>query len=267
VRDGVGACIAVAGLVPAVLGLPATGAAASSRASVHVFLTGTVAFAPSNAWTVGWGGVGSAAAGAQCLRWNGTRWVSVKTVGYGTAINGLMGMSATGPADMWGVGFLGGNCLIQHYNGATWANVACPFKGLIAELGVSGTASGKVIAVGGVSGGGHNVPLIESWNGTKFVQVTQPVSAGDLSSVTVLSGTSAYAAGETGSGNTLAEHFDGSTWAQVPAPNPSDGGFLNNIASTPAGSFAEAVGWHGADPNERPLIEQGNGTTWTITRQ
>jgi hypothetical protein len=123
-----------------------------------------------------------------------------------------------------------------------------------------------VIAVGGVSSGGHNVPLIESWNGTKFVRVTQPVSAGDLSSVSVVSSTSAYAAGETGSGTTLVEHYNGTTWAQVPTPNPSDGGFFASIAASPTGSFAEAAGWHRPDPNELPLIEQGNGTTWKITR-
>lgn len=105
-RNRIGALIAVAGLMPGVLGLSATAAAAGSRDSVHVFLTGTVAFAPSSAWTVGWGGVGSATADAQSLHWDGTKWVSVKTVNYGTTINGLMGVSATGPADMWGVGLL-----------------------------------------------------------------------------------------------------------------------------------------------------------------
>jgi hypothetical protein len=371
VRNRVAALAAVAGLVPGVLGLSPAGASAASRDSVHVFLTGTVAFSPTNAWTVGWGGVDSATADAQSLHWNGTKWVSVKTVNYGTTINGLEGISATSQTDMWGVGFLDSNCDIQHYNGTKWANVACPYTGVNSELvgvsarttsdawavgfvfpsskqlafserwngtkwaevktasvsafsaqlssvldlgannvlavgeyttksgstftqhelaehwngsawqrvtvptfstasflsGVSGTASGGVIAVGGVSSGGHDVPLIESWNGTKFVQVTQPVSAGDLSSVTVLSGSSAYAAGETGSGTTLVEHYNGSAWAQVTTPNPSDGGFLASIAAAPTGSFVEASGWHGADPNELPLIEQGNGQTWKITRQ
>jgi hypothetical protein len=55
-----------------------------------------------------------------------------------------------------------------------------------------------VTAVGSVSSGGHNVPLIERWNGTAFVRVTQPVTSGDLNAVTVLSSTSAYAAGDTG---------------------------------------------------------------------
>jgi hypothetical protein len=370
VRKSVGVLLAVAGLLPGVLGL-SPAAAAARHDSVHVFLTGSVAFSASNAWAVGWGGVDSATADAFSEHWNGTKWVRVSTVNYGTTINGLEGLSATGPADMWGVGWLFGNCLIQHYNGTKWANVACPYAGLESQLnavsartrsdawavgwvtpnasqlgfsehwngtkwsevktapvsgsfiqfssvldlgpknvfavgyyetksggtfvkhemaqhwngqawqkvsvpgfsgasflaGVSGGTSSGVIAVGAVSAGGHEVPLIERWNGTKFVRVTQPVSAGDLAAVTVLSSSNAYAAGETGSGRTLVEHFNGTKWAQVSTPNPADGGFFASVAATPSGSFVDAAGWHGADPNEVGLIEQGNGRTWKITHQ
>lgn len=368
-RKRIGALITVAGLVPGVLGLSATAASATTRTSVHVFVNGTVAFSPTNAWAVGWGGVDSATADGFSWHWNGTKWVTVKTVDYGTTINFIDGIGATSPTDMWAVGDVFGNCMIQHYNGTKWANVSCPYKGIESELlgvsarttsdawgvgwvtpsssqlafsehwngtkwaevkmpsvtgkfiqlssvvdlaannvfavgfyetgsaftrhelaehwngsawqqvtvptfstasflsGVSGTASGGVVAVGAVTSGGHEVPLIESWNGTKFVQVTQPVSAGDLSSVTMVNGSNVYAAGETGSGNTLVENFNGTKWAQVTTPNPSDGGFFSAIAANPTGAFVDAVGWHAPDPNELPLIEQGNGTTWKITRQ
>jgi hypothetical protein len=361
--------LAVAGLVPGVLGLSSAAASAASRDSVHTFLTGTVAFSPSDAWTVGWGGVDSSTADAQSLHWNGTKWVSVKTVNEGTTINGLEGISATGPTDMWAVGWLFGNCLIEHYNGTKWAGVPCPYTGLESQLnavsarttsdawaagwvnphskqfafsehwngqkwtevttapvkglfiqfnsvldlgkdnvlavgdyetksgstytqhemaehwngrawqrvgvpafsggsvlqGVSGTPAG-VTAVGGVTVGGQSVPLIERWTGTKFVRVTQPVKSGVLSSVTVLSKTNAYAAGATGSNQTLVEHYNGKQWAQVATPSPSGGGYFASIAATPSGSFVDAAGWHRPDPNELPLIEQGNGKTWRITR-
>ena len=121
-RNRVGLLLAVAGLLCGVLGL-SPGAAEASDQSVHTFLTGTVAFSPSDAWTVGWGGVDSQTAESESLHWNGTKWVNVKTASEGTAINGLEGISATGPADMWGVGWVFGNCLIEHYNGSKWANV------------------------------------------------------------------------------------------------------------------------------------------------
>jgi hypothetical protein len=358
----------VAGLLPGVLGLSSTAAEASDQ-SVHVFLTGTAAFSPSNAWTVGWGGVDSSTAESMSLHWNGTKWAIVKTASEGTLINGLEGISATGPTDMWGVGWVFGNCLIEHYNGTKWANVPCPYKGLQSQLnavsarttsdawaagfiwpsstqiaftehwngthwtavkaapvkglfiqfnsvvdlgpgnvlavgdyetksgttytqhemaqhwngqawqsvsvpkfsgasglqGVSGSASSGVTAVGFTTVGGQSVPLVERWTGTKFVQVTQPVSTGDLAAVTVLSKTNAYATGSVGSGATLVEHYNGKTWAQVPTPSPSDGGYLASVAADPSGSFVDAAGWHSPDPNERGLIETGNGQTWSIT--
>jgi hypothetical protein len=336
---------------------------------VHVFLDGSVAFSPSDVWTVGWGGVDSSTAESMSLHWNGTKWVIVKTASEGTAINGLQGISATSPTDMWGVGWVFGNCLIEHYNGTKWANVPCPYKGLQSQLNavsarttsdawaagfiwpsstqlafadhwnghtwtavktapvkglfvqfnsvldlgpgnvlavgdyetksgstytqhemaehwngqawqsvsvprfsgasvlqsVSGATSSGVLAVGDVTVNGNSVPLIERWNGTKFVQVTQPVSGGALGGITVLSSTNAYAVGAVGSGATLVEHYNGKAWAQVSTPSPSDGGYFSAVAATPSGSFVEAAGWHGADPNERGLIEQGNGKTWRIT--
>jgi hypothetical protein len=368
-RSRIGALIAAGGLLPAVLGLSPAAAVAAPADSVHTFLTGTVALSPSDAWTVGWAGIGTATANSESLHWNGTGWVSVKTAPEGN-VNGLEGISATGPSDMWGVGWLAGNCLIEHFNGQKWANVSCPYQGVLSQLngvnartasdawavgfvdptsnqlalaerwngqhwtqvktaqvsgsfieldsvldlgpgdvwavgdyktksggtfishglaehwngqawqrvtvpqfstasflrGVSGGTSAGVTAVGAVSAGGHNVPLIEHWNGTQFVRVAEPVNSGDLAAVTVLSSTNAYAAGETGGGTTLVEHYNGKQWAQVPTPDPPDGGFFSSVAAAPSGSFAEAAGWHGLDPNERPLIEQGNGQTWHIAR-
>lgn len=369
-RNRVAAVLAVAGLLPGVLGLsPVAAAAALPGDSAHTFLNGTVALSPSDAWTVGWFGIGTSEANSESLHWNGTKWVSVKTAPEGLNVNGLEGVSAIGPSSIWAVGWLVGNCLIEHYNGQKWAAVKCPYKGILSQLNgvdartasdawavgyvtpnsnqlgfsehwnghnwtqvttakvsglfvtlnsvldlapdnvlavgyyetksqgsyvqhelaehwngtawqrvsvpqfstasylmsVSGSTSGGVTAVGAVSAGGHRVPLIESWNGTKFVQVEQPVSSGDLAGVTVLSSTSAYAVGETGSGTTLVERYDGKQWTHVATPNPSDGGYFSSVAAGSA-SFVEAAGWHGPDPNERPLIEQGNGRTWHITR-
>jgi hypothetical protein len=366
VRNRAGMLLVLAGLLPGVLGVSSPASAADS---FHTFLTGAIAFSPSNAWAVGWSGIDSATANSESLHWNGTRWAVVNTAQEGN-VNGLEAVSATGTSDVWGVGWLVGNCLIQHYNGQKWANVACPYQGVLSQLngvdartrsdawavgfvfpssrqlafaehwngqswkqvttatvnaasaeldsvldlgpanvwavgnyqtkangklvkhalaehwnghtwqragglqfssaswlaGVSGGTTSGVTAVGAVTAGSHNVPLIEHWNGKAFVRVSQPASSGDLTSVTVLSKTSAYAVGETGSSATLMEHFDGKHWTHVATPNPSDGGFLSGVAVTPSGSFAEAVGWHGLDPNERPLIEQGNGHTMRITR-
>ena len=368
-RIRAGTVLAVAGLLPVVLGISPVAAAAAPAASVHVFLTGTIAFSASDAWTVGWGGIDSSTANSESLHWNGKRWVFVNTVNEAGFVNGLEGVSGISPSALWGVGWIEGNCLIEHYNGRKWAGVACPYQGVEAQLnavdartskdawavgfvdtnsgqagfseewngrhwaevmtapvsglftqltsvvdlgpgnvlavgyyetksgsnyvqhelaehwnghawqrvavpqfstasflaGVSGSKSAGVTAVGGVASGGHTVPLIERWTGSRFVRVSQPVSSGDLAAVTVLSKSSAYATGSAGSGGTLVEHYNGKRWAKVPSPSPSDGGYLAAVAATRSGKFVEAAGWHGADPNEVPLIEQGNGRTWRIT--
>jgi hypothetical protein len=372
VRIRAGALLAAAGLLPVALGLSApTVAAAVPANTVHVFLTGTVAFSASDAWTVGWGGINgvTASANAESLHWNGKRWVFVKTVNEAGFVNGLEGISGISPSALWGVGWINSNCLIEHYNGRKWSGVACPYKGVASQLnavdartskdawavgfvdpssnqtafaenwnghrwaevktasvsgsfiqltsvldlgpgnvlavgyyetksgtsyvqhelaehwnghawlrvsvpqfstasflmGLSGSKSAGVTAVGSVRSGGHDVPLIERWTGSRFVRVSQPVGSGDLAAVAVLSKTSAYATGSVGSGKTLVEHYNGSRWAEVSSPSPADGGYLAAVAATRSGRFVEAAGWHGADPNEVPLVEQGNGRTWRIT--
>jgi hypothetical protein len=375
---------AVAGLLPAMLGvLPSTAAAASDAPGAHaasgpvapstdgvfVFLTGTTVLSPSNAWAVGFGGIaGTAFLGSQVLHWNGHQWGSVKIL-PGVSLDALESVSATSPSDIWGVGLIGDNCLIEHSNGPKWANAPCPYHGLQSELfgvdartksdawavgsltagngatssalsehwnghhwaqvtvppvngtfvqlnsvidlgpgnvfavgqydnqnnvqqplaehwnghawkrvsvpafstpsflgGISGGTTAGVTAVGAVVSNGHDVPLIERWTGSRFVRVAQPVSSGVLNAVTVLSRTNAYAVGNTVSGKTLAEHYNGKRWTLVSTPNPADGGYFGSIAATPSGSFVVAVGAHGPLDNQRFLLEQGNGRTWRLTR-
>jgi hypothetical protein len=373
-RNRAGTLLAVAGVLSGMLAVPSPmAAAATPDASAFTFLTGTVALSPSDVWAVGWNGVsGTDVLNSESLHWNGHKWAGVGTV-PGLAVNGLQGVSATGPSDIWAVGFLSAGSLIERYNGHKWATVPCPCQGVASQLngvdarttsdawavgyyypsnrktsaafalhwnghtwtqvttapvkgsfivlnsvldlgpddvlavgdyetkshgtyvehelaerwngqvwqrvsvptfstasflqGISGAAPAAVTAVGAVSSSGSNVPLIERWNGTRFVRVTQQVSSGYLNAVTVLSGTSAYAAGQTGSGTTLIEHYDGTRWAQVSTPSPADGGYFSGVAVAPSGPFAVAVGSHGPDNSERSLIEQGNGQTWHITHQ
>ena len=255
------------------------------------------------------------------LHWNGTKWVSVKTVNEGTTINGLEGISATSPADMWAVGWLFGNCLIEHNHGTKWAGVPCPYTGLESQLNaVSARTRSDAWAVGWVNTGSNQLAFSEHWNGQKWTEVKtaqvrglfiqlssvldlghgnvlavgdyetksgatytqhelaehwngrawQRVSVPTFSGASGLQGVSGSASSDVtavGSGGTLVEHYNGTKWTQVSTPSPSDGGYLASVAATASGSFVDAAGWHSPDPNERPLIEQGNGQTWKITRQ
>jgi hypothetical protein len=363
--------LVVAGLLAGMPGVQSPAAAATiPGVSAFTFLTGSIALSPSDAWAVGWDGVaGTTVLSSVSEHWNGRKWASVHMPDLN--VGGLQGVSAAGPSDIWGVGFVGAGPLIEHYNGRKWAVASFSYEGGAGQLngvdmrtssdawavgwvnpgshqdalaerwngrrwaqvttapisgsfvqlnsvldlgqnnvlavgdyqvgsggtsvrhelpehwngrtwrpvsgpaisaatvlmGVSGGKRAGVTAVGYESSGGHDVPLIERWNGTRLVRVTQPASAGDLNAVTVLSRTSAYAVGDNGRGSTLLEHYNGQHWTRVATPDPADGGYFSGVATTPSGSFAVAAGSHGPDLAERPLLEQGNGRTWPIALQ
>jgi hypothetical protein len=100
-------------------------------------LTSVAATSASNAWAVG-----SAAdidsdpsGGVQTLilRWNGVRWVRVKSPSPGPADSddGLLGVAATSATDAWAVGalFSANKTLILHWNGKSWTREASPNLG------------------------------------------------------------------------------------------------------------------------------------------
>jgi hypothetical protein len=77
-----------------------------------------------------------------------------------------------------------------------------------------------------------------------------------LAGVAATSASDAWAVGSGGSG-ALIEHWDGTSWAQVPAPAPR-GSILTAVAAASASS-AWAVGFTG---NGAPLIVRWAGTSW-----
>jgi hypothetical protein len=238
-------------------------------------LNGVDARTKSDAWAVGFATPGSNTI-ALAEHWNGKRWTQVTTAPVGgpfTELNsvldlGLNNVLAVGDYETQSGKTTVVHQLAEHWNGHAWQRVSVPaFSTTSFLMGISGSASAGVIAVGGVSSGGHNVPLIERWTGSRFVRVAQPVNPGELNAVTVLSRTNAYAVGDTGFGGvTLVEHYNGKRWTLIPTPSPTDGAFISSVAATPSGSFVVGVGSHGPDLSNRILLEQGNGRTWHIIR-
>lgn len=368
----------MAGLLPAVLGMSSPAAAEAAPAapgvSAYALMQGTIVLSPSDAWIVGWEGVtDSTELFSVAFHWNGHTWTRVSSATPGAILNGLQGVSATGPSDVWGVGFEGSGSFVEHYNGRTWATVANPADGQAGQLngvdartrsdawavgwtapsssgiqttlaehwngrrwaqvampsvsgsfpelnsvldlgpgnvlavgdyqttsrgttvshelaehwngrawrrvgvpalstgsflmGISGETSTGVTAVGAAVSGGHNIPLIEHWTGTRFVRVTQPVSSGEFNAVTVVRRTDAYAVGQTDNGKTFMEHYNGKRWTAVSTPGPGDDAYFVGVGAATSGSFVEAVGTHGPSGAERYLIVQGNGPTWHIAHQ
>jgi hypothetical protein len=122
--------------------------------------------------------------------------------------------------------------LIEHWNGARWRLQPSPdgpgSTGESQLFAVAALSRTSAWAVGGYDSSGGLVPLIERWNGAHWTippSTLQPgVHEAFLSEVAVVDARNAWAVGEATNQNnqhiTLIENWNGTSWQQVPSPNP-----------------------------------------------
>jgi hypothetical protein len=148
------------------------------------------------------------------------------TAAEGAEGEDLLGVSAVSATDAWAVGY-------------TCSNTECSEPDL-----TYGT-------------------LIEHWNGVTWSTVASPdPSPGDqLTGVSAVSATDAWAVGNESSGRTLILHWNGSKWSTTPAPDGSSPYSLNGVAAISA-TDAWAVGSYSTG-FERTLILHWNGSKWS----
>jgi hypothetical protein len=140
--------------------------------------------------------------------------------------------------------------------------------------GVAATSASNAWAVGNQPGDPAAQTLIERWDGTAWCVVASPDPSGSaepsgLQSVAATSATNAWAVGDytNSSGTwTLILRWNGTSWTQVPSPNPSggdlDANYLSSVTATSA-TNAWAVGEYAASAGSQTLILHWDGTTWT----
>jgi hypothetical protein len=117
--------------------------------------------------------------------------------------------------------------------------------------------------------------LIEHWNGASWKQVPSPNPGGDVETdilgIRAASATDIWAVGtylvSDGAYRTLILHWDGTSWKQVPSPNPAGtrSGDDNSLAAVTASSptSAWAVGQYGGPRRvSKTLVLHWNGTRW-----
>lgn len=198
-------------------------------------------------------------------------WTGVPPPSPGAVTNTLGGVTALSPCDVWAVGLyqdvVDGPILslAEHWNGSAWTVVPTPNPDPDRTLleAVSGTRSGRVWAVG-LAG---DASFIVRWNGTKWARVASPNAGNsdDLSGVTAVSGTDAWAVGQFGTNTSPARiivlHWDGRHWARKAAHAP---GISNELGAVSAISSRNvwAVGSYSTKTATRTLIEHWNGTKW-----
>ena len=99
----------------------------------------------------------------------------------------------------------------------------------------------------------NRVPYFLHWNGSAWQQGTLPSApTGEFRSVTALSPTKVYAAGQKGTGQTLVAKWNGSTWSTEFTPSPGTSQNLVGASATSTGTVwavgyrQNGAGWPGA---------------------
>jgi hypothetical protein len=160
----------------------------------------------------------------------------------------------------------------------SWAiqSIPNPSGAVSSELyGVSCSSATACTAVGEYeNSSAADETLAEQWNGTTWAIQSTPNPSGaqfpELTGVSCSSATACTAVGyytsSDGAFVTLAERWNGTTWAIQPTPNPSGGDnmVLNGVSCSSATACTAAGEYETSSGSERPLAEQWNGTKWAV---
>ena len=229
--------------------------------------------------------------------WNGTTWTITPSPNPNNAasLNGVSCVSthwcvAVGGYEVMPCKYSLGRTLIETWNGTKWSIVSSPNTNSTCDATtvlqeVSCLSPNFCAAVGynrdEVSDVGRTIT--EMWNGSKWTLVASPNPAGgnstifpDLKSVSCVASTDCFAVGNTrnpGDGApgdaTFIEHWNGTTWAMSPSPNPNnstnDSDQLNGVSCATT-SVCIAVGHvlNQHTQTETVLIERWDGNDWSI---
>jgi len=138
--------------------------------------------------------------------------------------------------------------------GAAGLASAATLTGPVAAAAASHAAPGRIAAPGSA------VATCPGW--TALRPPNPGTSTDDLFGVAVLSSSNAWAVGDDSNGaafHTLIEHWNGTSWKQVPSPNPHGSSELESVSATSA-TNAWAVG---DDAKGRSVTLRWNGSKWT----
>ena len=211
-------------------------------------------------------------------------WTVQKAQLLGTSDNSVGAIAGSSPTDVWALGdFLPDAAhsnqdvtltFAEHYNGKTWTVVRTPNTGPNFNSFYGGAASqGWAWAVGEhLNSQYQDRALVEVWNGKAWsiANVPQPGDVRDmLFAASALSPSDVWVVGDQESGNgrfeTLAEHWNGSTWTVVPTPDPgSSGNHLYAVDAVSPDDVWAAGQQLGAQAPDNGLVEHWDGQSWSV---
>ena len=218
-------------------------------------------------------------------------WNLVPSPTNGSGDNFLTATTAVSATDIWAaagdVDAATGlyQMYFEHWDGSMWTVLTTPnIRNGSVETdntlsAIAAVSSTNVWAVGSfINTGGVWQPLVDHWDGTSWTPTAlAPQSSGDneLFGVTAIAANDIWAVGYWSPDNssprqTLAWHWNGTSWSPAFPQNNSPGAFSNTLfaVSAAAGNNVFAVGryYTGADGgNSYPIIERWDGANWSIT--
>jgi hypothetical protein len=211
-------------------------------------LVSVAAVSATDAWAVGSGGKTPL-----IEHWNGSTWNIVTGAVSSARLYSITALSA---GNIWAVGETGNRAVtpvIEHFDGTAWHQVAQPVNTYQSFLiSVSAASPTDIWAVGGQTGGTSAPVLLEHFDGTAWTEVPNPVLPANLGYDGWLRGVTALGSGDVwvvgsaianaSASQTLALHFDGTSWQVVPSDNPNANGVFESVAGTVPGQPLWATG-------------------------
>ncbi len=237
-------------------------------------LVAASASSPTDIWAVG----------QSTIHWDGTKFTAFPAPmikGDNTSeLNGVVDISPTlaWAAGNVNIGEANPGQVIEQWNGIEWKVVAGPSlpPGVEASVfAMAATSADDIWAIGSLLGdeGEQLFYLFEHWNGSQWTATTLANGGAFLFGASADATNDVWAVGFSGFENdnssTLALHYNGSTWSEVPTPNVGVGANQLNAALALAPNNVWAVGF--STPVQPPqeaatltLIEHYDGTNWSV---
>jgi hypothetical protein len=240
-----------------------------------VVLTGATMASTSDGWAVGTGSdFGGFYSGTRpvALHWNGSTLTSAAP--SLTTRSKFTAVSALAANDVYAVGRIGANSLVEHWNGSSWSQVAVPDPNpsnpaaVDSLKAVSARTTSDVWAVGSYSGG----PFSLHFDGTSWKVFGFPTPSGstetDINGVVAVASGDAWAVGASfdasGKESTVTEHWTGTGWHLVSSLTGTASASLTGVAARASGDVW-AVGWATTptDATVRTVSLHWDGSAWT----
>jgi alpha-tubulin suppressor-like RCC1 family protein len=244
------------------------------------------AFSASEAWAI----LIRDGRASEPLHWDGRTWATSAFAAPASGAAVFNGVFDAGPGDAWAVGtntrpsapFV--QTIIEHWNGTAWSVVPSPDPagGSLGNdflQGVSGSGPNDIWAVGydfENSNRGSIRFLLAHFNGTSWTAAPSPTPKGATqfgNAVAVASPTDAWAVGmeipSLGGGNlSVAAHWNGSAWTEVPVPNGNAAHGNNVVTGVTIASatdvWASAYNQPISGGGSVPFLLHFNGTSFSI---